>query len=144
MQEHQNLMKLGKTLHFHFINKAVDMYRLSRLEISSIMLITLNLIGINLVVLIKNMRKEKLFDIFFYPEDKNREKSQLRKVIDEGIVKVAIYDKTAYWVLNNVIYRASLNEDGKIDQDLAEEIDVFKLSEKEVNNLLTIIDSISE
>jgi hypothetical protein len=120
------------------------MYRLSRLEISSIMLITLNLIGINLVVLIKNIRKQSLFDILFYPENKDREKSQLKKIIDEGVVKVAIHDKTAYWVLNNVIYRANLDEDGKIDQDLAEEIDVFKLSEKEVNNLLTIIDSISE
>jgi len=70
-------------------------------------------------------------------------KSQLCKILDEGTVRVAIQDNSAYWVIDNILYKANIGEDGRILNENAERVDVFDLSEKEVNNLLSIIDSIS-
>ena len=69
--------------------------------------------------------------------------SQLSKILDEGTVKVAIQDDSAYWVIDNILYKCDITKDGKIHNENAEKVDVFNLSEKEVNNLLCIIDSIN-
>jgi hypothetical protein len=70
-------------------------------------------------------------------------KSQMRKVLDENTVRVAIQDNSAYWVVNNILYTANVSKDGRILNENAERVNVFDLSEKEVNNLLSIIDTIS-
>lgn len=75
--------------------------------------------------------------------DVEQRKSQTYKMLEKSIIRVAIYKNTAYWVLNNVIYKARVDEDGNVIDSEAEQIDVFNLSEKEVNKLLAILDSIS-
>ena len=121
------------------------MYKFSKLEIISICLITLNSIGINIVVLLKNSKMKNDFDIVFTSElDIHRMKSQMVREIEKGIVRVAIYDDNAYWVLDNVVYKANLDKDGRVCDEDAKEIDVFNLSEKEVTKLLAILDSISD
>lgn len=113
------------------------MVNLSPLQIISVSLINLNSFATNIIILLRQISFEKEIIETEY------EKSQMEKMLEKSIVRVAIYKNSAYWVLNNVIYRANIDRNGNIIHDQAEEIDVFKLSEKEVNNLLTILDSIS-
>jgi hypothetical protein len=56
---------------------------------------------------------------------------------------VAVVNKKAYWVKNNTIYTALINEEGDVDISNAKKIDVFSLDQNEVNNLLKIIDKIN-
>ena len=74
----------------------------------------------------------------------NIKKSQMERILDSGVVKVAIYKNTAYWVVNNVMYKSRVDRDGNVMDNEAEQIDVFKLSDKEVDNLLVILDSIKK
>lgn len=101
----------------------------------SVWIITLNSIAINAVLLFK-----KIIDV---PTKVEYIESQMEKILKKDIIRVAIYKNKAYWVLNNVIYKAEIDEYGNILDDMAEEVDVFKLSEKEVDNLLNILDNIN-
>ena len=119
------------------------MQKLSPLQRLSACLIAINFFAINLFViinsLIQNNRVENLslsFKGFF-------RKSQLCKILDEGTVRVAIQDNSAYWVIDNILYTANIDQDGRILNENAERVNVFDLSEKEVDNLLSIIDTIS-
>jgi len=113
--------------------------KLSLIQKLSIYLVSLNLISISSLVVFREIQKISGKYIKREPENK----SQMERYIEKNIIKVAIYRNTAYWVLNNVIYKAEIDEYGNIKHENAEEIDVFKLSEKEVNNLLTILDSMN-
>jgi len=113
--------------------------KLSLVQKLSIYLISLNLISISSLVVFREIQRLS----GKYDSQSISRESQMQKQVKRGIVRVAIYKNTAYWVLNNVIYRAEIDEYGNINHENAEEIDVFKLSEKEVNNLLTILDSIN-
>jgi hypothetical protein len=106
-------------------------------------LIAINLFAINLFVLItgliqKNREQDFLVNFSTIPRQ-----SQLSKILDEGTVKVAIQDDSAYWVIDNILYKCDISKDGKIHNENAERVDVFNLSEKEINNLISIIDSIN-
>lgn len=113
--------------------------KLSLVQKLSIYLVSLNLISISSLVVFKEIQKIN----GKYGSKLSYRESQLQKQIKKSIIKVAIYRNTAYWVLNNVIYKADIDEYGNINHENAEEIDVFNLSEKEVNNLLTILDNIN-
>ena len=54
----------------------------------------------------------------------------------------AIVKDKAYWIKNNTVYESMLRKDGSIDIKNAKTIDVFSMSEKEMNSLLRIIDSL--
>jgi hypothetical protein len=119
------------------------MKNLSPLQRISGCLIAINLFSINLFVLIISFIEKKKgedFSVSFKPIPRQ---SQLSKILDEGTVRVAIQDDSAYWVVDNILYKCNINKDGKIDNENAERVNVFDLSEKEVNNLMSIIDSIN-
>jgi hypothetical protein len=119
------------------------MQRLSPLQRLSGCIVAINSFAINLFVLIftffENKRSEDL-SISFNPFARQ---SQLSKILDEGTVRVAIQDDSAYWVIDNILYKANIDQDGRILNENAERVDVFDLSEKEVSNLLSIIDNIN-
>jgi hypothetical protein len=75
--------------------------------------------------------------------DGNVVRSQLEKVRKRNIIRVAIVDRKAYWVHDNIFYQADV-VDGYIDNDDATPIDAHSLSKKELNKLLTILDSIQD
>ena len=80
-----------------------------------------------------------------FPKLKNKKKrSQMQKILQENSVNVAIINNKAYWVRDNTFYTAKIDEVGMIDTDNAEAIDVFSLTEREMKNLLKILDSITE
>lgn len=113
--------------------------KLSFVQKLSIYLVSLNLISISSLVVFKEIQRIS----GKYTENVSKRKTQIERQLQKNIVKVAIYRNTAYWVLNNVIYKAEIDEYGNINHENAEEIDVFNLSEREVNNLLTILDSMN-
>jgi hypothetical protein len=119
------------------------MQKLSPLQRLSACLIAINFFAINLFVIITSLikgSKEEDFSVSFKGFFR---KSQLCKILDEGTVRVAIQDNSAYWVIDNILYTANISEDGRILNENAERVNVFDLSEKEVSNLLSIIDTIS-
>jgi hypothetical protein len=116
---------------------------LSRTELFSVILISLNSVATTAFAVVDENKKNSE-EIFFIPEfGTPQRKSQMSKIVDEGMVKVAIYNNNAYWVFNNMIHKARIDGSGNIHDEEAIVVDVFQLSEKEVGNLLSIIDSIS-
>lgn len=119
------------------------MKNLSPLEAIATCIIAINLFAINLFVIIYSFieaRSEQdfLIDFTLFPR-----KSQLLTILEEDVVKVAVQDNNAYWVVDNVLYKAIIDEYGNINNENAEEVDVFNLSEKEVDNLALIVDNIN-
>ena len=106
-------------------------------------LIAINLFSINLFILITSLIQKNREENFLINFSKIARQSQLSKILDEGTVKVAIQDDSAYWVIDNILYKCDITKDGKIHNENAEKVDVFNLSEKEVNNIICIIDSIN-
>jgi hypothetical protein len=119
------------------------MQKLSPLQRISACLIAINFFAINLFVIITSLIQKNKKEDFSVSFKGFFRKSQLCKILDEGTVRVAIQDNSAYWVIDNILYRANIGEDGRIINENAERVNVFDLSEKEVDNLLSIIDTIS-
>jgi len=69
--------------------------------------------------------------------------SQLEKVRKKNVIKVAIIGDKAYWVHNNTFYQSNI-VNGYIDNEGASPIDAHNLSKKELDNLLKVLDNISE
>lgn len=122
------------------------MDRLSFTQIISLCLITINSLSTNIFINLNKIRQDKIMSLFKGLESdlKRSGRSQMTDILDKGMIKVAICENIAYWVVNNEIYKAEVDNDGNVDSDKASVIDVFDLSEKEVEKLLTIIDSIKE
>ena len=119
------------------------MEKLSPLQRISACVIAINFFAINLFVIITSLIQENRKEDFSISFKGFSRKSQLCKILDEGTVRVAIQDNSAYWVIDNILYRANISKDGRILNENAERVNVFDLSEKEVDNLLSIIDTIS-
>jgi hypothetical protein len=119
------------------------MKNLSPLQKLSACLIAINFFAINLFVIITSLIQENKQEDFSLSFKGFSRKSQLCKILDEGTVRVAIQDNSAYWVVDNILYTANISEDGRILNENAKRVNVFDLSEKEVDNLLSIIDTIS-
>jgi len=119
------------------------MQKLSPLQRISACLIGMNFFAINLFITIFSLIQNTKEEDFLVSFKGFSRKSQLCKILDEGTVRVAIQDDNAYWVIDNILYKCNISKDGKIHNENAEKVDVFNLSEKEVNNLLCIIDSIN-
>ena len=66
------------------------------------------------------------------------------KIFSSQSINVAIVNNNAYWVHENIFYVANIDQDGRIETENAEPVDVFSLSEKETKNLLKILDSLKE
>lgn len=58
-------------------------------------------------------------------------------------IEVAIFNNNAYWVKNNHMYMAKINEYGDIDIKTTKEIDVFSLNKKELEALIKIVDTLN-
>lgn len=61
----------------------------------------------------------------------------------EEYVHVAIIENKAYWVMENVFYQADI-VDGEVNKDSSRPIDAFKMSSKDLNKMLYILDNLAE
>lgn len=68
--------------------------------------------------------------------------TQMQKIRAKNTIKVAIVGDKAYWVHNNTFYESDV-VDGYVDNYAARPINAHKLSKKELNNLLDILDKIN-
>lgn len=68
----------------------------------------------------------------------------MSKLFKKDLINIAIVDKKAYWVHDNTFYVAEVDDNGRIDTDNAQPIDVFSLSKKQAANLLKILDSLKD
>jgi len=62
---------------------------------------------------------------------------------DDRYLKVAIVEDKAYWVVNNMFYEADV-VDEEIVKEEAKPIDAFEMNMKDVNKMMTILDSIQD
>ena len=68
----------------------------------------------------------------------------LKEVDDEEeYVHVAIIENNAYWVIGNVFYQADI-VDGEVNKESSRPIDAFKMSGKDLNKMLYILDNLTE
>lgn len=72
------------------------------------------------------------------PDVKSSQLSQIRK---KNLVRVAIVGEKAYWVHDNTFYESDI-VDGYIDNEAARPIDAHKLSKREFDKLLKVLDNI--
>lgn len=62
--------------------------------------------------------------------------------LDRETIRVAVYDEKAYWVYENVFYQAEVTKEP--DFSTAEAIDTMSLTQKELNELMAILDELQE
>lgn len=62
---------------------------------------------------------------------------------DDRYLKVAIVEDKAYWVVNNMFYEADF-VDEEIVKEEAKPVDAFEMNIKDVNKMMTILDSIQD
>lgn len=62
----------------------------------------------------------------------------------ESFVRVAIHDGRAYWVNNNGLQWAPLDEDDEVQYSLQQQVDVHNMTQPEVDLLLEILDALKE
>lgn len=76
-------------------------------------------------------------------QQQTKQQSQLDKIRQKNTIKVAITNNKAYWVHDNIFYESDV-VDGCIDNEKTKPIDAHKLTKKELNELLIILDGISK
>ena len=67
--------------------------------------------------------------------------TQLQKIREKNTIRVAIVGTKAYWVHEKIFYESDI-VDGHIDDSAARPVDAHKLSKKELDRLLNILDKI--
>jgi hypothetical protein len=70
-------------------------------------------------------------------------KTQSAKHYDKTNVKVIILDSNAYWIKDNIFYKAPLVGQS-IDKDLAEEVDTISMDKVQLDKMLFIMDRLRE
>lgn len=62
---------------------------------------------------------------------------------DDRYLKVAIVEDKAYWVVNNMFYEADI-VDEEIVKEEARPVNAFDMNVRDVNKMMTILDSIED
>ncbi len=70
-------------------------------------------------------------------------KTQSKKHYDKTNVKVIILDNQAYWIKDNIFYKAPI-VDQLIDKDSAEEVDTISMDRVQLDKMLFIMDKLRE
>jgi hypothetical protein len=70
-------------------------------------------------------------------------KSQSKNHYDKTNIKVIIVDSQAYWIKDNIFYKAPL-VDHLIDKESAEQVDTSAMSKVQLDQMLFILDKLKE
>jgi len=119
--------------------------RMNRLYRAWLSIIVTNVINLSMIFLsIKSGLKTSLDNsknkFSKTPRITETQSTKLRK---NNTVTVAIVGDKAYWVHDNTFYESDV-VDGNIDRDSAKPIDAFNMSRKKFDELLDILDNISQ
>ncbi len=69
--------------------------------------------------------------------------TQSKKHFDKTNVRVIIVDNQAYWIKDNIFYKAPL-VDQSIDKDSAEQVDTSDMNKVQLDQMLFILDKLRE
>ena len=67
--------------------------------------------------------------------------SQAMKHVEDHMVQIIVVESKAYWVKNNIFYTAD-TENGKIVGETAQPVDTTKMSKKDIEKMLFILDNL--
>jgi uncharacterized membrane protein YhiD involved in acid resistance len=70
-------------------------------------------------------------------------KSQSKIHFDKTNIKVIIFDNSAYWIKDNIFYKAPLVNQ-LIDKDAAEQVDTIHMDKVQLDKMLFIMDRLRE
>jgi len=70
-------------------------------------------------------------------------KSQSKIHFDKTNIKVIIFDNSAYWIKDNIFYKAPLVNQ-LIDKDAAEQVDTMGMNKVQLDKMLFIMDKLRE
>jgi hypothetical protein len=76
-----------------------------------------------------------------YKRMKSRTQSKAR--YDKNNIKVIIFDNDAYWIKDNIFYKAPLVNE-IIDKEAAEEVDTIHMDKVQLDKMLFIMDKLRE
>ena len=74
---------------------------------------------------------------------KFKAKTQSRRHQEESTTRVIVVDNEAYWIKNNIFYKAPLVNE-KIDKDSAEKVDTTNMDKVQLDKMLFIVDKLAE
>jgi hypothetical protein len=72
-----------------------------------------------------------------------KSKTQSKAHYDKNNVKVIILDNQAYWIKDNIFYKAPLNGQS-IDKESAEQVDTIHMDKVQLEQMLFIMDKLRE
>jgi len=100
---------------------------------------------------VRKMRPEIISQSMLQYRYSNRKKntrrlktnSQSKMHHDKTNIKVIIFDNSAYWIKDNIFYKAPL-VDQLIDKDSAEQVDTIHMDKVQLDKMLFIMDKLRE
>lgn len=72
-----------------------------------------------------------------------KDKRQSTKFINQTHLRVMIYEDNAYWIANNVLYSAKI-EDDEIDNSSAIEVDTMTMDDVQLKKTMYIVERLTE
>jgi len=70
-------------------------------------------------------------------------RTQATDHFDSKHIRMVIMDDYAYWIRNNVLVCAELNEEG-FDEKTTKEVDIMGMDKVELNKMITVVDKLTE
>ena len=123
----------------------------------AILTIGLTLIAFSSIIIIMNKKRKKSFNKVLYRQsdmhnilkdfffkdifDDKVIKSQSKIWKEKQTTRVVIIDQRAYWVSNNMLYVGD-TVDGKVRPETGKPLDTTKMSKREVDKMLFILDNL--
>ena len=124
----------------------------------AILIIGLTLISFSSIIIVMNKKRKKSFSKVLYRQsdmhnilkdfffkdifDEKVVTSQSKIWKDKQTTKVVIIDQKAYWVSNNMFYVGD-TVDGKVRPETGKPLDTTKMSKKEIDKMLFILDNLT-
>lgn len=76
-------------------------------------------------------------------QQKRRIKTQSQNHFKETNVKVIIVDNEAFWIKNNIFYKAQMSDQG-VDKNTTQEVDTIAMDKVQLDKMLFIMDKLTE
>jgi hypothetical protein len=114
------------------------------------------IIGLTIIVLMRKKAKKDFSKVLYSQSDMHRllkyffslqlninekTESQLTKRVEKSMIRVIVVGNSAYWVSDNIFYVADA-VDGQVIPETAEPVDTNRMSRKDLDKMLFILDSL--
>ena len=103
-------------------------------------------IKVKKTVFARQSRTLSMVNDMYNAEEDAREKTKKTQALnffDKRHVRILIIDNEAYWIKNNAVYKAKI-QDGEIDQEAAIALDTMAMDDVELKKLTDIVEQLRE